>query len=84
MLVDLLPYGAPPDGILVLEHSTNITASAPGRVLWFDSPTAAPLVLSDQVAGPTHMALHPATNEIWITEIRSGRIVAIPSPSQQP
>ena len=80
MLVDVLPYRASPDGFFVLEFSQAITTGAPGRVLWFDSVRSAPVVLSDQVIGPTHMAIDPRTGELLVCEFRTGRIVAIPVP----
>jgi len=80
MLVDVLPYGALPDGFFVLEFSQAVTTGAPGRVLWFDSQRSAPVVLSDQLSGPTHMAIDPRTGELLVSEFRTGRIVAIAVP----
>jgi hypothetical protein len=80
MLVDVLFSDRRPDGFLVLEFSQNPAAGLPGRLLYYDSRAAAPQVLSDRVTSPTHMALSPYADEVWITEIFQGRIVAVELP----
>lgn len=77
MVLDFLPFEGSPDGYLVAEFSQNPAAGAPGRILLFDSAAAAPSVLTDQVIGPTHMAIERRTGELWICEILTGRIVGL-------
>jgi hypothetical protein len=80
MMVDILYYDRTPDGFLVLEFSQDPAAGLPGRLLYYDSPFATPLVLTSALAGPTNLALDPWTDEILVAEIRTGRIVAVSIP----
>jgi hypothetical protein len=77
MAIDVLPIARGERGFLVLEFSTNPAAQAPGRLLRFDSPQAAPVVLNDQLTSPTSMVFDPQSGDLFITEIFAGRIVRV-------
>ncbi len=80
--IDVLPIQSDTDAnasaaYLVLEHSSGATMlSGLGRLLRFNSPTAAPVVISDCIPVPTSMALDPATGILYMTQL-SGRIATI-------
>jgi hypothetical protein len=77
MLVDLLYSDRRPDGFFVLEFSQDPTAMQPGRLIFYDSMTSAPVVVNSNLVGPTSMALSPFGDELLITEILTGRLVAV-------
>ncbi len=62
---------------LVLEFSSGDTFSGPGRLLRFNRPDAAPVVIADCLAAPTSMALDSRTGTLYVTQL-SGQIAAIP------
>ena len=74
----------PPQKYLVLEFSTNMTSSAPGELLFFDSATATPTVLSAPLITPTSMAFDPQTREVFITEFGPGRMSRVSTASVFP
>jgi hypothetical protein len=75
--IDVLPLSTPiGEFFLVLEYAPPLVAG-PGRLLLFTSPESAPQVLVDSLETPTHMALDPVTNELFITELFTGRIIHI-------
>jgi hypothetical protein len=78
MVVDVLPFGGETDGFFVLEYSRDPQAGLPGRVLWFDSAAAAPVVFADGLVTPTNMAIDPRTGDLLICQLAPGRVVAIP------
>lgn len=80
MLLDVLFSDRTPDGFFVLEFSQNPAAGLPGRLIFYDSQAAAPVVLSSDLVGPTNIALSPFADEVLVTEIRTGRIVAVSLP----
>ncbi|MDQ3817689.1 MAG: ScyD/ScyE family protein [Acidobacteriota bacterium] len=63
----------------VLEFSTNFLAGAPGQLLLFQSPTAAPAVVASGLISPSGMARDPVSGDIYITEIFTGRIIRVQS-----
>jgi hypothetical protein len=77
MLLDVLYSDRRPDGFFVLEYSQDPTAMLPGRLIFYDSMTAAPVVVNSNLTGPTSMALSPFGDELLITEILTGRLVAV-------
>jgi hypothetical protein len=77
MLLDVLYSDRRPDGFFVLEFSQDPTAMLPGRLIFYDSMKAAPLVVNSNLIGPTSMALSPFGDELLISEILTGRIVAV-------
>lgn len=62
----------------VLEFSTAFLANAPGRLLLFESPSAAPKVLAEGLISPTSLARHEASGELFVTEMFTGRIMRVP------
>jgi len=80
MALDVLFSDRRPDGFFVLEFSQDPLTGQPGRLLYYDSQAAAAVVVTSQLSGPTHMALSPFSDELLITEIRSGRVVAVELP----
>ena len=61
----------------VLEFSTNFLAGAPGQLLLFKSPTAAPTVVASGLISPSGMARDPVSGDIYIAEIFTGRIMRV-------
>ena len=80
MVVDVLFSDRRPDGYFVLEFSQEPAAGAPGRLFYYDSQSAAPVIVTSALIGPTNMALSPFADELLITEILSGRVVAVALP----
>jgi hypothetical protein len=75
--IDVLTLSTPVgDVFLVLEFAPPLVAG-PGRLLLFTSPESAPQVLVDTLETPSHMALDPVANELFITELFTGRIIRI-------
>jgi hypothetical protein len=79
-VIDTAPSATPEGQIYVLEYSRNFLANAPGRLLRFDSPTARPIVIADPLANPTSVVVDPRTGDLWVSEIRAGRIVRVLAP----
>ena len=79
--IDVLPVPVPGDNDLfyVLEFSSNMLAqpSVPGRLKFYTSPTATPVILNGNLITPTSMARDPETGDIFITELGPGRITRI-------
>lgn len=63
--------------IYVLEISTNLLMRAPGRLLRFTSPTAAPTVVAAGLIGPTGLAYEPTRNELIVSETFTGLVKRI-------
>ena len=61
---------------LVLEFG-GAGLSQPGRLLSFDSPSAAPAVVSGCLITPTSMALDEKTRALYITEIGTGNVMRL-------
>lgn len=77
MLLDVLFSDRSPDGFFVLEFSQDPSVGLPGRLTFYDSPGAAPVVWSSNLVAPTNMVLSPFADEILISEIFTGRLVAV-------
>jgi hypothetical protein len=58
----------------VLEFSSNILTSAPGRLRLFNG--GAPSVVADNLPGPSSMALDAAAGRIYIAT-KDGNILAV-------
>jgi hypothetical protein len=67
------------ESYLVLQNSSGPAPffGGPGLVLRFDSPGGAPTVLADCLARPTAMLRDAKTGTLYITELLTGRIVAL-------
>jgi hypothetical protein len=63
--------------IYVLEISTDLRAGAPGRLLRFASPSAAPTVVAGGLIGPTGLAHEATRNELLVSETFTGLIKRI-------
>ena len=67
------------ESYLVLQNSSGPAPffAGPGLVLQFDSPGGAPTVLADCLARPTAMLRDAKTGTLYVTELLTGRIVAL-------
>lgn len=61
----------------VLELSTDLLAGAPGRLLRFDAPDAAPVVVAEGLIGASGMSYDPARHEIVVSETFTGSLKRI-------
>lgn len=61
----------------VLSISDNLSQSAPGRLLFYDSATAAPVTLAAPLIGPTCIARDPKSGDLFITSIFTGLIYRV-------
>jgi hypothetical protein len=59
----------------VLEFSTAFLTNAPGRLLLYESPSAAPKVLAEGLVSPTSIARDETSGDLFITEMFTGRIM---------
>jgi hypothetical protein len=77
--IDVLPVQGTmgQDQFYTLEFSTDMLANAPGRLQFFSSPTAAPVVVAGGLISPISMARDEQTNVIYITSIFTGTIVKV-------
>ncbi len=73
--MDILHAGG--DMYYTLEFSANMLANLPGRLQFFSSPDAEPVVVADDLISPTSMALDEETGDIYVTEIFTGRIIRV-------
>ena len=66
-------------GYLVLQHSSGPGPffGGPGVVLHFESPTSAPELVADCLVRPTSMTLDEKAGLLYVTELLSGRLVAL-------
>jgi hypothetical protein len=63
-----------------LEISTNLLADAPGRLQFFSSANAAPVVIAGNLISPSSMTLDEGTGALFITEIFTGRVIKVEVP----
>lgn len=77
--IDVLPL--PGGGFLTLEHTRDLllgaAAGPSGRIQWFATPDATPVIVHDTFNAPTRLELDERTGSVFITEIFAGRIVKI-------
>jgi hypothetical protein len=77
--IDVLPFKGQGDtDYLVLELSNNFLGGQPGLLLRFDTPGVAHNVIADCLITPTAMTLDEKTSTLYVTELATGRVVAIP------
>jgi hypothetical protein len=74
-VTDVLPIGT---DIYVLEISTDLNGGAPGQLLRFSSPSAAPVVVASGLIGGSGMAYSARERAIYVAEIFTGRIIRVP------
>ncbi len=71
----------PGGGFLTLEHTRDMlagaAAGASGRLQWFASQNATPVVIDDALRNPTRLEFDERTGEVFITEIFAGRIMKV-------
>ena len=65
------------DHFFVLEFSTNQLQGAPGRLSRYSNFASLPVVITDPLVTPTSRARDAATGELFITEIRTGKIIRV-------
>ncbi len=77
--IDVLPvktrYGG--DQFFVLEISSDLSNGAPGRLLRFDAPGSAPVVIAGGLIGPVGLARDAKSGDLFITENFTGRVMQI-------
>lgn len=78
--IDVLPIREDGDtDYLVLQHaSAGPFFGSPGLVLRFETPAGPPTVIANCLNRPTSMTLDRKTGTLYVTELVTGRIVAIP------
>ncbi len=75
--IDVLPVTRGRGLFYVLEYSTDFLAGAPGRLLLVEDPDRPPLVLAEGLQGPTNMATDVRTGDLFVSEIKTGRIMRV-------
>jgi hypothetical protein len=80
--IDVLVVKGPngQDQFYTLEISTNLLANAPGRLQFFSSANAIPVVIAGSLISPSSMARDELTGAIFITEIFTGRVIKVQVP----
>ena len=78
--IDVLPITQGGDtDYLVLQHtSVGLFFGSPGLLLRFEEPSGQPTVLANCLDRPTSMALDEKSGTLYVTELLTGRVVAIP------
>ena len=78
--IDVLPIRQGGDtDYLVLQHaSVGPFFGSPGLLLRFETPSDAPAVIANCLNRPTSMTLDEKTGTLYVSELVTGRIVAIP------
>jgi hypothetical protein len=75
--IDVVPL--PGDGVLTLEHTADMfageTAPPSGRLQWFATQGAAPVVFEHTLRNPTRLEFEEQTGWVFITEVFAGRIL---------
>jgi hypothetical protein len=77
--IDVLPIGTGSDvDYLVLQHaSVGLFFGSPGVLLRFEAPDAPPTVVVGCLDRPTSMVLDTSTSTLYVSELLTGRVVAI-------
>jgi hypothetical protein len=78
--IDTAPSASPEGQTYVLEYSRSFLTGGAGRLLRFDSATGRPIVITDTLATPTSVAIDPRSGDLWVSELRAGRIVRVLAP----
>lgn len=61
----------------VVSISDNLPQGAPGRLLFYDSATAAPVTLAAPLVGPTSVARDPKSGDLFITSVFAGLVYRV-------
>ena len=76
--IDVLALEADGDtDYLVLQFASGPFLSGPGLLLRFESPSDPPTVIANCLITPSSMTLDEKTGTLYITELATGRVVAI-------
>jgi hypothetical protein len=67
-------------GFLTLEFDLNFPAPGPGRLQFFSTADASPLILANCLTTSTSMLLDRKLHRVIITELATGRLVTMPLP----
>src|SRR6185369_11668639 len=74
--IDVLPANG--GGFLTLEFSTDmLNPAAAGRLSFYSSNSASPEVVANCLISPTSIAQDKKTDDLYVTEIFTGRVVKI-------
>jgi len=74
--IDVLPANG--GGFLTLEFSTNmLDPTAAGRLSFYSSNAASPVVIANCLITPTSLAQDQQSDDLYVTEIFTGRVVKI-------
>jgi len=74
--IDVLPASS--GGFLTLEFSTDmLNQAAAGRLSYYATPAGSSTVIANCLITPTSMAQDEETNEIYVTEIFTGRVMKV-------
>ena len=77
---DLLKDAGDGGSYYTLEFSTNQLANAPGRLRFYSTSDAAPVVVAANLISPTSMARDEASGDIFVTNIFPGTITRVQIP----
>lgn len=77
--VDVLPVPGRSGRFYVLEHSANLPAQEPGRLLLVDD-AGGRLVLAEGLRRPSSLAIDPHSGDILVSEVFANRIVLVKVP----
>ncbi|HXG92656.1 MAG TPA: ScyD/ScyE family protein [Blastocatellia bacterium] len=77
--IDVVPFTAQSgqDQFYTLEFSTNMLMNSPGRIQFFSSADAAPVVVTGGLISPTSLARDEMTGTLYVTEMFTGRIIKV-------
>jgi hypothetical protein len=67
-------------GFLTLEFDLNFPAPGPGRLQFFSTPDASPVVLANCLTTSSSMLFDRKNDRVVITELATGRLVTLPLP----
>ena len=80
--IDVTPLGSRcrGDGFLALEFNLNFPAPGLGRLQYFPSADASPVILADCLTTSTSMVLDRRSDRVVIAELATGRLVTLELP----
>jgi hypothetical protein len=80
--IDATPFGSHrcDAGLLTLEHNLTFPVPGPGRIQFFPSVDASPIILADCLTTPTSMVFDRKGDRLVIAELATGRLVRLELP----
>jgi hypothetical protein len=80
--IDTIPLGTRgrDEGDLTLEHNLTFPVPGAGRLQFFPAADGSPVMLTQSLTTPTSMVLDRSGNHVIITEMATGRLVALELP----